>query len=104
MTQQLLESPKRTRRLGSATGSDFSMIALISVNIAALAPIPSASVRIAVRANPFAFHNWRTANRTSGAIVSLYRRDRARLRSLNDRIGRWQLSLHRQYFVCGFRP
>ena len=48
-------------RDGSATGNDFSMTAWMSVKIAVVPPMPSASVSIAVTVNTGASRNWRSA-------------------------------------------
>ena len=47
-TQQLSPSPIRYSRSGSPTGSDFSITACMSVKMAVLPPMPSASVSTAV--------------------------------------------------------
>ena len=51
----------RYRRAGSLTGSDRSMTAWISVKMAVVPPIPSASVRIAVIVKTRAAKNCRSA-------------------------------------------
>src|SRR5262245_15558167 len=61
MTQQLSPSPIRYRRDGSDTGRDFSMTACMSVKIAVVPPIPSASVSTAVAAKTRAERNVRRA-------------------------------------------
>ena len=61
LMQQFSLSPIRINSLGFATGNDLSRTALISVKIAVVAPIPSASVRIAVMVKPGVFRNCRTA-------------------------------------------
>ena len=60
-TQQESPSPMRYRRDGSLTGSDCSMTAWMSVNIAVVPPMPSASVRTAVMVNTRATQNCRSA-------------------------------------------
>ena len=60
-TQQASPSPMRYRRAGSLTGSDRSMTAWISVKMAVVPPIPSASVRIAVIVKTRAAKNCRSA-------------------------------------------
>ena len=58
-----LEVRKYTRRAGSLTGSDRSSTAFITLNTAVFAPMPSASVKIAVIANPGLWRSERIANR-----------------------------------------
>ncbi len=50
-TQQSLPSPIRYNRAGSATGSDRSITAWISVKIAVVPPMPRASVATAAIVN-----------------------------------------------------
>ena len=60
-TQQSSPSPMRYRRAGSATGSDRSMTAWISVKIAVVPPMPSASVRTAAAVKTGDGRNCRSA-------------------------------------------
>ena len=60
-TQQLSPSPMRYSREGSPTGSDFSITAWMSVKMAVVPPMPSASVRTAVAVNARAAPNLRSA-------------------------------------------
>jgi hypothetical protein len=54
-----------TRRSGSANGSGRSATPLITLKIALVAPMPTASVRTATIVNPGAFRNWRIPYRIS---------------------------------------
>src|SRR6185437_4582166 len=63
--QQFSLSPMRISWLGVTTGSDFSSTACTSVKIAVVAPMPSASVNIAVIVNPGVRINCRNAYRIS---------------------------------------
>ena len=56
-TQQLSPSPMRYRRDGSTTGSDFNITAWMSVKMAVVPPMPTASVRMAVAVNARAERN-----------------------------------------------
>ena len=64
-TQQSSLSPMRYSVLGSTTGSDFISTSCTSEKIAVLAPMPSATVRMTVRANPGDLRNCRKAKRIS---------------------------------------
>jgi hypothetical protein len=48
-------------RLAFGYGNGSNRIGLIVLKIAEVPPIPNASIRIAVQANPGAFRNWRNA-------------------------------------------
>ena len=61
---------KYTRRSGSATGSDRSKTAFITLKTAVFAPTPSARVRIAVAANPGLWRNDRRPKRRSRSNLS----------------------------------
>ena len=64
--EKLFDSkPTSTMRLASTPGSGLSSTALIQLKIVVLAPMPSASVRIATAVKPGACRARRTANRTS---------------------------------------
>jgi hypothetical protein len=52
---------KRTSSLGRSTGNMRKSTWSKSVKTAALAPMPSASVRITVNVNPGDLRNWRSA-------------------------------------------
>src|SRR6185295_20307170 len=60
-----------TRRSGSANGGGRSSAAYTTLNIVVVAPIPSASVRIATTATPRMRASVRTAYRRSLAKVSI---------------------------------
>ena len=60
-TQQLSPSPMRYSRDGSPTGSDFSITAWMSVKMAVVPPMPSASVSTAVAVKTRAERNLRRA-------------------------------------------
>ena len=55
-------SETNTSRSGSLNGGVRSTTALITLNIAVLAPMPSASVSTATALKPGFFSNWRRAN------------------------------------------
>ncbi len=59
-----------TRRSGSLTGRDRSSTAFITLKTAVFAPMPSASVRIAVAANPGLCSSDRNPNRRSRNSLS----------------------------------
>ena len=65
-----LEVLKYTSRSGSLTGSDLSNTAFITLNTAVFAPIPRASVRIAVTANAGLLRSDRRPNRRSRHSLS----------------------------------
>src|SRR5205809_5107779 len=56
-------SETNTSRTGSSNGGGRSTTALITLNIAVLAPIPSASVSTATAVKPGFLSNWRKAYR-----------------------------------------
>jgi hypothetical protein len=60
-----------TRRDGSLNGSRWSSTALATLKIAALAPIPSASVAITAAVKPGRRLNVRSANRTSCVMLRM---------------------------------
>ena len=72
----------RTSRSAFAYGNGRTRIALTTVKIAPLAPIPRPSVAIAMAVNPGAFMNPRQANRTSCSSVWIM--DAAKSQSLRQ--------------------
>ena len=64
-------SVRKTRRSASGYGSGRSRIALMTLKIAVLAPIPSASVATATSVKPGEFRSVRAANRTSRQSSSM---------------------------------
>ena len=73
--------PTDISRSGSGNGSGRSRTALIKLKIAVVAPMPSASVRIVVRAKPGLLRNWRIAKRRSCSRCCI-KLSRKRCRSL----------------------
>src|SRR5215831_5094285 len=65
--QQRTLSPILQSSSGFVTGSDFSITWCTSVNMAVVAPIPSASVTTAVVVTPGAFRSCRNASRKSAS-------------------------------------
>src|SRR5262249_6496982 len=65
-------SQSRTNSLAARYGSGRMSSALIKLNTAVFAPIPSASVRIATAVKPGDFTNWRNAYRTSFILLQSF--------------------------------
>src|SRR4030095_9767621 len=66
-----LSAVTRTRRSGAGNGSGFRMTAFTTANIAALAPMPTASVATAIAAKPGCLRSDLTANFRSCINVSI---------------------------------
>jgi hypothetical protein len=66
------------RRSGSGKGRGRSSTPLIRLNIAVVAPMPSASVNVVVRAKPGFLRSWRIAKRRSCNRLSIHISRKAR--------------------------
>ena len=66
-----LEVLRYTTRAGSATGSDRSSTAFMTLKTAVLAPMPSARVSTQTRVKPGVFLSWRNAYLRSLASVGM---------------------------------
>src|SRR5260370_14633650 len=60
------------RRCGSLKGSTRRNRSLIKLKMAVFSPMPSASVRTAIKVNPGDLRSWRKANFRSATIILLH--------------------------------
>src|SRR5436190_15759766 len=89
----------RYRRSGSATGSDRSITAWMSVKIAVVPPMPSDSVSTAAAVKTGDKRNCRIAYRTAPTAVSMSSLDGYRSRRV-DWNGKWLGGRHVRRYEC----